>query len=272
MKNTCKLCLSQANKFVKSHIIPKSAYEEFKKAPLLGISADTYEKRYQNGIYGEFLCEKCEQKFNQYDEFSIGIFKQGKHQKLLHKEGDISAVVVEDVYQHKDKLHQFALSVLWRAATSGRDEYKSIKLGNYQERIRCALDGSNFEKTLLDSTGLYFQEYRGGMENMFNQVFIPYKQHQKSRSFTEEFGQFHCHDFGFPYGELLIRLGGEKPKQGFFDLKFDGFSGNAVLWTSNFSNEYPNWFFSKMPQSNNKKQMFRQLYSDNINNSAVITK
>lgn len=272
MKKNCKLCLQPVNKFVKSHIIPKSAYEEFKKSPLLGISSATYEKRYQNGIYGEFLCEKCEQKFNQYDEFSIGIFKQGKHQKLLHKEGDISAFVVEDVYQHKNKLHQFALSILWRAANSGRDEYKSIKLGNYQERIRSALDSNNFEKALLDSTGLYFQEYRGGMENMFNQVFIPYNQYQKSKLFKETFGHFHCHDFGFPYGELLIRLGGEKPKQVFFNLKFDGFSGNAVLWTSNLSDENPNWFFSKMPQSDAKKKIFRDLYKNNINNDVVITK
>lgn len=262
MKNTCKLCLGQANKFVKSHIIPKSAYEEFKKTPLLGVSTHTHGKRYQNGIYGEFLCEKCEQKFNQYDEFAVGIFKQGKFQKLLHKEGDVSVFLVENVHQHKGKLHQFALSVLWRAAASGRDEYKSIKLGDYQERIRCALDGDNFEKALLDSTGLYFQEHRGGTENMFNQVFIPYNQHQKSKSFRETFGHFHCHDFGFPYGQLLIRLGGEKPKQGFFDLKFDGFSGNAVLWTSNLSDEYPNWFFSKTPQSDAKKQMFSQLYNN----------
>ncbi|MBF8277561.1 MAG: hypothetical protein HW390_2634 [Candidatus Brocadiaceae bacterium] len=263
MIKTCKLCLQPANKLVKSHIIPKAFYEEFRKISLLGVSAHTYDKTYQNGIYGEFLCEKCEQKFNQYDEFAIGIFKQGKRQKSLHEEGNVSAFVVENVYLHSGKLHQFALSVLWRAAASGRDEYKSIKLGNYQERIRCALDGNNFEKALLDSAGLYFQEHRGGTENTFNQVFIPYKQHQNSKSFRETFGHFHCHDFGFPYGELLIRLGGEKPKQGFFDLKFDGFSGNAVLWTSNLSDEYPNLFFSKTPQSDAKKQMFRHLYKIN---------
>ena len=59
MIKTCKLCLQPANKLVKSHIIPKAFYEEFRKISLLGVSAHTYDKTYQNGIYGEFLCENA---------------------------------------------------------------------------------------------------------------------------------------------------------------------------------------------------------------------
>lgn len=258
MTELCSLCLQQVDRLVKSHIIPKAFYEEFAQEELRGFSNMPYETVYKKGIYGNFLCNDCEHKFNQYDEPIIGFLKQGISQRALNQDSEMQLVVLEKMFEHKTVLHQFALSILWRASASKRDEYKSVVLGTYQEKIRMALLNNEFYCDLLEQTGMLFEEFRGGVTE-FNHAFIPYRQHQKSKLFKDTFGNFHCHDFGFPYGELKIRLGGDPPKNGFmtFDNSFGDCHVNpAVIWTNNLSEKYQNWQFTKRPQSEEKMKIF----------------
>jgi hypothetical protein len=258
MTKICALCLNKIDKFVKSHIIPKSFYEEFREKELTGFSKNSYPKRYQNGIYGEFLCETCEKKFNQYDELAAKLIKQGLSRQIIGGAGEKELSYFENAFNYKKNLHQFGLSVLWRASASGRKEYEALALGDYKEAIRTSLLNDAFSEELLGKTGMLFEEYRGGVTE-FNQAFCPYSKHKKSKIFKETYGNFHCHNLGFPYGELKIRLGGDSPKQGFFEFEDElKHARTAVIWTNNLSTSYPNWSFSKYPQPDSK---VRQLIS-----------
>jgi hypothetical protein len=157
--------------------------------------------------------------------------------------------VIENAVNHQNVLHDFGLSLLWRASASGRDEFNKLNLGVYQEDLRKAFLAGCVPDSLRGKTGLLFQEFRNGTPEI-DQSFEPYRLFKKSNEFKRLFGNFQCHVFGFPYGELLIRLGGDRPPNGYFDCQFDSFSGRAVLWTSSLSNAFPHWFFDAEP---NKK-------------------
>jgi hypothetical protein len=212
----CQLCRSSANELVNSHIVPKA----------FGFAAKTYvtkkfnrkhSKRVLQGIYGQFLCDGCEQKFSALDKAAVDLFKKGKSSKLLHKRDCNQALVIENAFEVKEQLHQFALSLLWRAACSNREEYSSIKLGSFQEQIRDALHNQTGLSQLCNQTSLLFQKYETG-EDYSGQIFQPYRLLEKNTDFCETFGSFDCHVFGFPNGELFVRLGGDNPRQGYFEI------------------------------------------------------
>jgi hypothetical protein len=246
MNKFCKLCLSQAELLVDSHIVPRAFYEDLRARKLKRLAGDGRHTIYRKGIYGKFLCLGCEQKFGKIDQLAIGIIKKQKSWKKLHSSNSQNGFVVEDALTNRNVLHKFGLSLLWRAAASECTEFKDLSLGKYTEQLRTLFDSGSDDPKLNAKTSLYFNDFRGGKTES-NQSFIAYRHHQKSRLFKQSYGNFHCHVFGFPYGELFIRLGGDNPRQGYFDLSFDNYKGRAVPWTSNLSQEYPNWFFCQGP-------------------------
>jgi hypothetical protein len=254
----CKLCRKQVEKLVDSHIIPRAFYEELGKLELVDKSKHSHDVIYKKGVYGNFLCLSCESKFKLVDERAIQVLKKGSKTVLVHSADLHAANIVENAFENRKNLHEFALSVLWRAAASGRVEFKGIELGSYAEKLREAFLSAAINQELLEVTGLLFQEYRGGKSEARNQSFIPYRLFNKGADFKESFGNFDCHVFGFPYGELFVRLGGETPNQGYFDLQFPCFNGKAVLWTCNLSASYPHWFFNRKP-NDQIHALFRQV-------------
>ena len=237
----CQLCLNSSGKLVDSHIIPRAFYEEYAKGELVVVSEHkTHVTRIRKGLYGKFLCQSCESKFNEYDEPCVDYFKKGIDRQSLQISGTNEAFIISNAFNNKDLLHKFALTILWRASVCGREEFRGIKLGSYQEKIRLAVVNDYFPAELLSATGIMFWEYRGNMDKA--SMFMPYHLHRKSNSFKQVYGNFHCHDFGFPYGELLIRLGGDIPSQGY--SVFNGIK--SVIWSCNLNNEYPNLFCAKI--------------------------
>jgi hypothetical protein len=257
---TCALCLSPCDSFVDSHVVPRAFYSELKKQDLIGKVRGRPERRYRKGIYGKFLCAACEKKFQTIDFEAIKLIKQGSSRKHLYSSGSRQAFVIENAIHHQNTLHDFGLSLLWRASASGRDEFDKLNLGAYREELRKAFLANTVPDALREKTGLLFQEFRNGRPE-FDQSFEPYRLFKKSKDFRSLFGNFHCHVFGFPYGELLIRLGGDKPTQGYFDCQFESFTGRAVVWTSSLSIAYPHWFYDTEPNKKIEK-LLRQTFRD----------
>ena len=194
------------------------------------------------------MCQKCEGRFQLIDDKAVQILKQARWKRLVHNAGDEKVLVIADAFREKIALNIFAASVLWRAAASMRNEYRDIDIGPYAERLRVAFLRGAVSASLLDATGFLYLEYRGGTTPVNNQEFKAYGKFRPNELFTTQFGNFNCHRFGFPYGALLIRLGGHIPAAGFVALEFEEFKGPATLWSCNLSPQYPHLFIMSRPK------------------------
>ena len=247
----CSLCLSEDIDLVNSHIIPRSFYEEYKGKPLIAFSANSKKSStIRKGIYGNFLCNNCEAKFSKIDNCACDLIKRRIDWKSVAKDDlgrELS--IIEDAYANKNLLHKFALSVLWRAKQSNRQEYEMIKIGTYEERIRVALLSDQFDQSLLDATGLWLFEFRDSVLPKADVIGYSYRKLIRSErsTFFRTYGNFTVHVFGYPYGEILMRLGGEKPKRGYFE-HLEGVKALSVFWSTNLSENYPNLVVCKMPR------------------------
>lgn len=238
---------------VDSHIIPKSFYEEYGGKTLISISEKTNKFcKIRNGIYGKFLCNECEKKFSDLDNNAFNIIKKTNDTFSVKNELKQEIKIIENAFLSKEILHKFALSLLWRANNSNRQEYLSIELGSYDEKIRVALLGAKFSQQLLDATGVMIWEFRDSTIAEADAINYAYRRiaSTKNSAFEQTFGRFSCHAFGFPYGEILIRLGGEKPKQGYCNMIEDR-AFHLVLWSSSLCQDYPNLAVMKTPRTKN---------------------
>ena len=248
---SCKLCLCDGVNLVDSHIVPRSFYEEYKGKPLIAFSELTARSStIRKGIYGKFLCDECEKKFHKVDDEAFLRIKNGKDTLSLVK--DVlkrELLVIEDAYSYKSILHKFALSVLWRAKNSDRPEYPLLALGSYEEKIRLAFHSNQFSQDLLDATGISLWKFRGSDLSEADATNYIYRSITKKTNpnFAKKFGDFRCHIFGYPYGEMLIRLGGERPKQGYFQT-IEDVHKPSVLWSSNLCIKFPNLVVCKTPR------------------------
>ena len=253
----CALCGSDRDKLVDSHIIPRAFYDDLAKVLLERITEKGRVRPYRKGIYGQFMCKQCEGRFQVIDDKAVQILKQARWKRTVHHIGDEKILVLEDAFHEKTALNTFAASVLWRASASRRDEYRDIDIGPYAEMLRVAfLQGGEVPSSLLDAIGFLYLEYRGGTAPVNNQEFKPYAKFRPNDLFKDQFGSFHCHKFGFPYGVLLIRLGGHIPAAGFVAMEFEEFKGSATLWSCNLSQQYPHLFIKLGP-----KGYFEDLYA-----------
>lgn len=243
----CALCLCQKD-FVDSHIIPRAFYEDLRSARLERLTEDGHVCNYKQGIYGQFMCKECESKIQMIDDTAVQILKQVHWKKHVYTTADKQILVIENAFNKRSILNTFAASVLWRASVSRRNEYSKINIGPYAEKFRAAFLKGEVSEDLLSSTGFLYREYRGGDNLISNQKFDPYHKFMPNRHFLDQFGNFSCHRFGFPYGDLIIRLGGCVPSSGFMVLDHLGFNGCATLWSCNLSPQYPNLFILLMPK------------------------
>ena len=245
----CQLCEIEHKRLVDSHVIPRAFYEEFARSELKGISSDDFDKTYRKGIYGQFLCEDCEKSFYQYDNSVIQLIKGNEQVVKIRLEGgeEMGFDIYPNAHLLKRNLQEFALAVLWRAAASEREEFRDINLGAYLGKIGSCLQDGVFTNELLQKVNLFYIAFRHGSQEV-NQAFIPYRAVKGSGNI---FGNAHYHRFGFPYGEFLIRLGGDNmPRQGYYSFSNEMENYCGVIWASNLSEEYPNWFVLKTEKIN----------------------
>lgn len=136
----CLWCNNEHEKLAKSHIIPKAFFNYDGANDRLLVEKNEYKKRRPVGSYdSDILCPDCEKAYchidskahdiliNNFNNFSI-LFGDAK---------DTLAFQISKKYEHSIK--QFLLYVLWRASVSKLPEFKNVKLGPYEEKIKKAL-------------------------------------------------------------------------------------------------------------------------------------
>ncbi|MDP3295088.1 MAG: hypothetical protein Q8M37_10165, partial [Nevskia sp.] len=136
---TCKLC-GEKKKLIKSHIIPESFFRESsggEGAHLVSSNPDKFPKRAPIGVYDpSILCTDCESRFSQLDNYGYEVFVS-KYETLFQPLfEDAKLVGYTSLTTDRDKLHQFLLSVLWRASVSTQVFYSKVNLGPHQDSVK----------------------------------------------------------------------------------------------------------------------------------------
>lgn len=125
----CKLCLKEVNKLVDSHIIPKSFYlcdQNGVNSRIL--SNREYPKKSPQGLYDQFICEGCENKFGPWDDYAAKLLKQTKPSSLITAPN--STKVMAYAYENIDyeKLKLFFISLLWRVYSARNSFFERVIL------------------------------------------------------------------------------------------------------------------------------------------------
>lgn len=147
MYGYCKLC-GLNSKLSDSHIIPESFYAKMLAgAPhlLLITNQPVPPKRNRKGIYGQFLCDKCETSFSEVDDHAAVFFNQILDRQNAKLFAD-DVLTVSEFYKRAEnfdyrKIKKFFASILWRSSVCEREEFARIKLAEFEDMLRLTILG-----------------------------------------------------------------------------------------------------------------------------------
>jgi hypothetical protein len=103
---SCKLCCRQ-RELRESHIIPKFVFDWLKESSATGFLrfSDVPNRRVQDGVNPDMLCDDCERLFNRWEtQFATRIFHPLNRREAMR-------------FDYEEWLLKFAVSVSWRALT-----------------------------------------------------------------------------------------------------------------------------------------------------------
>lgn len=133
MTEICKLCLKRAE-LCNSHVIPEFCYKPLydNKHRALTIHADGFKQEFiQQGFRDYLLCPDCENKFSIFEKkFKEYWFDSGRIPVTIYDK----SVIIEG-YNYLD-FKLFHLSILWRMSVAKNDNFNSVSLGPYEEKLR----------------------------------------------------------------------------------------------------------------------------------------
>ena len=133
MPQQCKLC-HQIRELRNSHIIPEfcylAAYDQLHRAQKF--EADTGKRQLiQKGVREYLLCDDCEGKFSKWENQ----FKQYWYDTpALPQTVPLGLVTIRGFGYAAFKL--FHLSILWRSSVASTDNFNTVSLGTYEEKLR----------------------------------------------------------------------------------------------------------------------------------------
>jgi len=134
----CKLCLLD-RPLRRSHIVPEFLYRPLygPKHTVVTLNPDLhYERRVRKGLTEPLLCEACEQRIQQFEDYFA---RRWYHISPLPSEipplDNVVAVSALDYQLFK----LFHLSICWRASVSSLPDFSGVSLGPHEERIRAQL-------------------------------------------------------------------------------------------------------------------------------------
>jgi hypothetical protein len=139
---TCKLT-GKVGQPIKAHVVPKAFYElppqEEGPCILVSNAPNTFPKKVPVGIYDEtMVTQDGENLFKPWDDYAIQILLKNENafEPRTDRGGDRGWILSEYEYS---PLKLFALSVLWRAHTSTRQEFAKVQLGPHESTIKGSL-------------------------------------------------------------------------------------------------------------------------------------
>lgn len=199
----CRLC-NLPRKFAKSHVIPRAFWPELrggKDVPLLVSSSErSFPQRSPIGVYDQtILCEACETKFNEMDDYGINILLKRKAElfKSVPPEGEPVAWKSEVVDQ--DRLLVFLVGILWRASVSTHGFYQKVVLGPLELLARKVV--MNQDAAVPSEFGAVLSQWRANDEHrsLTNGLMDPFK---------EKWGDTTAYRFYF--GEVVAYIKADK--------------------------------------------------------------
>ena len=133
----CKLC-NRNRKLIKAHIIPEAFFRLLRKGqiPPRLYTAGDYPKKRPVGIWDQtILCESCENKFGEWDDYAQNLLIQNfQTARQIKSKMGIEGYIIDN-YNY-DKLKLFFIAILWRASVSAQDFYSEIQLGYLGEKAK----------------------------------------------------------------------------------------------------------------------------------------
>ena len=135
----CKFCGAEAP-LIKAHIVPAGLYDkdENSKEAFKVFTTDTpgRSSRSWTGIYDDDLvCRACEDRWDSWDSYAVEFLRNIEdYAKPIRHEGKLIG------YQADERLKLFFLSVAWRCSASVRKEFKLVKLGPYQGKLKESIE------------------------------------------------------------------------------------------------------------------------------------
>lgn len=130
----CKYCGKYTN-LVKSHIIPRSFYLDYKNQKYIAINAENKtQTQRQCGAYDkEILCEDCDNKiFGEFDKEAHRVLIEKYENYCVEKNSECTLYHLKENDFNFKKLRKFFISILWRASVSKLPEFSNINLGKYE--------------------------------------------------------------------------------------------------------------------------------------------
>ncbi|NQU55006.1 MAG: hypothetical protein HQ522_21005 [Bacteroidetes bacterium] len=162
----CKLCKQDKNLLRRSHIIPDFMYKGLfnEKHFIAPINLIAYKKNklVPTGYYdSNILCEKCDnQIIGNLESYSSIVIWGGKGSEEKHPIFEQKINQLNQKYLHLinidyTKFKLFLLSILWRAAISEQNFFKSVSLGEHEKKIREMIFNNKPEKSSDYPVGLF---------------------------------------------------------------------------------------------------------------------
>jgi len=140
----CRLCL-KPKELKDSHIISEflygSIYDDKHRMMLLDLSKKTNKRNkiiLQTGVREKLLCGECEEKLSKWETYASKII----FHNVPKSPNDLNNIAVWSGIDYKT-FKLFQLSLLWRAGISNLPEFKQVKLGPHEEKIRVMLYDEN---------------------------------------------------------------------------------------------------------------------------------
>jgi len=115
---------------------------------LLSSHSGEYEQRSPMGIYGEFVCSSCEDKFQKWDDYAAKVLRGESTINTIETSSSRIRVYDFGHYNYLE-LKLFFLSVLWRTHACEHRFFNQIELGNFAETLAACL--LNKDKNLIAS-------------------------------------------------------------------------------------------------------------------------
>lgn len=134
----CALCHHTAP-LMRSHILPKFTQRRLKLGGarvLRQDSATAPAVPVQDFAREALLCAGCEQRLSRWEDYAARVFNQQRKLDLTPLPQGLG-YVIQDLDYHRLKL--YLLSLLWRMGVSSLPEFRLVRLGPHEERIRAML-------------------------------------------------------------------------------------------------------------------------------------
>ena len=131
----CALC-EEKKSLCDSHILPEFVYRPLYDRKHTAVKIDIEKgkrEKTQKGFSEWMLCIECEGLFSKWEDYFAKVWFHEKYQ-LRPKRLEEKLITIKGFDYKKFKL--FHLSLIWRAAVSKKREFKAVRIGPHEDKIR----------------------------------------------------------------------------------------------------------------------------------------